>query len=66
MKINYGLAAEDSLMIEDAQAQARVHTQTNTHTQSHCSFTFKSTKFILRITFLSGLTILFSNNFYSS
>jgi len=74
------LAAEDSLLIEDAQAQAhvctqththmparthvRAHTHINTHTQSHCSFTFTNTKFILCITFLSGLTILFANNFF--
>jgi len=34
MKINYGLAAEDSLMIEDAQAQARVRTQAHTHSHT--------------------------------
>jgi len=32
IKTKYGLAAEDSLMIEDAEAQAHVRTQTHTHT----------------------------------
>ena len=66
IKIKYGLAAEDSLMIEDAEALARVRTQAHkhTHTESHCSFTLQSTKFILCITFLSGLTLLCANNFF--
>lgn len=52
IKIKYGFAAEDSLMIEDAQEQAQGHTQAHKHThtrvhththESQCSFTFKST-----------------------
>ena len=69
IKINYGFAVEDSLMIEDAQTQACVrtqtrsractcthahtHTHTHTHTESHFSFTFKSTVNLFNVSHFS-------------
>lgn len=53
MKINYGLAADDGLMIDDAQAQAHVRTQTNTH-----SHTVLSLLKVLNLLYVSHFSVV--------